>query len=253
MKREFDIHKKPFFTIIIPTYNAGKTLQRAVKSVFSQKYTNYEVLVIDGKSTDNTISIVSTFQQHSNKIRCYSDKDLGIYDAINKGLTYSEGTFVYVLGADDYLIDPYILEKVQGILVESSIDVLYGNVVSPVLGKKYDGEFTSKILMSKNICHQAIFIKKMIFERIGNFDITYKVHADWAHNLKWFNDPKINKKHIDLTIAFYEGDGLSAHLKDRVFRKDFVRIVYNAAIKSHNIFEIGLGLMQAFIIKTTKR
>lgn len=196
------------FSIIIPTYNTSRTITQAVKSVIEQDFTGgLEILIIDGLSTDNTIDTVKSFQD--NRIKIISGKDTGIYDAMNKGVKLAQGEFIYFLGSDDKLFDASVLTKVEA-NIDESIDVIYGNVWSSRWGGNYDGEFTVDKIIHKNICHQAIFIRRHVFLDIGYFNLKYPILADWEHNWRWFFNPSIKKKFINLTIADYADGGISS-------------------------------------------
>lgn len=243
----------PFFTIIIPTYNVVDCIKRALDSLVIQSFQNFECLVIDNESNDGSLKILHEYRQTEINLRIYSEKDDGVYDAMNKGVFKSSGKFMYFLGADDYLISEHILKKIHSVIeMTPDMDIVYGNVNSPVLGDHYAGNFDAQKLLSKNICHQSIFFKKSIFQITGTFNLKYKVHADWDHNLKWFFNPNIKVTFIPETIGFYEGDGLSAHHKDYAFRKDYIKLVYRAAGNELNIFSITKLLIRLFFNRVTR-
>src|SRR5215216_6167566 len=119
----------PLLSIIIPTYNSEKTLSCCLQSVLNQTFKDFEILIIDGLSSDNTINVIKGY--NNSKIRVYSEKDKGIYDAMNKGIEKSAGEWLYFLGSDDQFFNEYVLEAIfQGnkdILKHS--DYVYGNVI----------------------------------------------------------------------------------------------------------------------------
>ena len=118
----------PRLSIIIPTFNSAKTLSRCLDSVISQSFTDWEVLMMDGVSNDDTIKIASSCQD--SRIRIYSEPDKGIYDAMNKGIDKSRGEWLYFLGSDDYLFNSHSLEDVFKNDIEK-YDVVYGDVYAP--------------------------------------------------------------------------------------------------------------------------
>lgn len=207
-------------SIIIPTYNASKTLSVALESVLKQTFADYEILVIDGLSTDNTIDIAKCYNDE--RIKIISEKDSGIYDAMNKGICLAKGEWLYFLGSDDRIFDNKVLENIQQAILKNNCDVIYGDVFSTRFNGRYNGEFTSVELLSKNICHQSIFFKKAVFEKTGLFELRYKGHADWDHNFKWFFNPFIAKKYFDIVVAEYADGGFSSINSDEMFEKDKV-------------------------------
>ncbi|PRP67236.1 glycosyltransferase family 2 protein [Nonlabens agnitus] len=229
------IQSLPFFSIIIPTYNVKSTIEVAIKSILDQSFKDFEILILDGKSTDGTIEIIKEFQSKDDRIRIHSEDDTGVYDAMNKGIAISKGLFLYFLGADDYLVDPEVLADVRRTLDQSNIFVLYGNVNSPVLGHQYDGIFSDAKIFHKNIAHQAIFYKKNVFEKVGIYPLQFKVHADWALNLKWFFDPTVSHHYFERSIAFFAPGGLSSRKVDNSFRVEMITMYYLLARSRHSI------------------
>jgi glycosyltransferase involved in cell wall biosynthesis len=151
----------PLISIIIPTYNAGETLRQCLESIVVQDYERFEVLIMDGLSTDETINIVNSYSKKFPSIKCFSQNDDGIYDAMNKGVMMAEGEWVYFLGSDDTLYSDRTLTEV--VLQFGEEEVIYGDVYSSRFNGRYDGEFDVKKIREKNICHQSIFFKKKLF------------------------------------------------------------------------------------------
>lgn len=222
--------KDPLISVIIPTYNAQSTIQEAIGSVLCQSFRNLEILVIDGLSTDGTVSLVENVARNDERITLVSEKDNGIYDAMNKGITISNGKWLYFMGSDDKVYDENVFAS---LFEDNSIDqyhVIYGNVYSNHFNGVYDGEFNQKKLWEKNICHQAIIIKKEVFAITGKFDTRYRAHADWDHNLKWFLNSQINRKFVNIIIAEYGEGGYSSRNADVKFSSE----------KESNILKYGI-------------
>jgi len=118
--------EKPLFSIITVCYNAASLLEGTILSVVRQTVHNFEYIIIDGGSADGTLDIVDKFKDHVNTF--ISEKDHGIYDAMNKGLKVAKGEFVWFLNAGDQLYDNTILEKMQELDL-SDVDVVYGEVM----------------------------------------------------------------------------------------------------------------------------
>jgi glycosyltransferase involved in cell wall biosynthesis len=208
----------PLLSVIIPTYNAAATIVRALDSIITQRFTDLEIIVADGNSGDNTMDIVKEYAQRDKRIRYLSEKDNGVYDAMNKGVQLAKGEWLYFLGSDDALYEN-VLDQVF-IAANLDCDVLYGNVNNRVLNSIYDGAFTKEKIGLKNICHQSIFIKRHVFDVIGLYDTRYRIFADWDHNFKWFFSNTIKHKYIDVVIADYSHGGLSSRNIDTSFEND---------------------------------
>ena len=171
--------KLPKISIITPTLNVEATVKQAILSVANQTYREVEHLIIDGKSTDNTVSIIRNLQKKHKHIRLIQEKDTGIYNAMNKGLDLYKGDWVYFLGADDELYDEDVLSDLYAKGAFTQKKVFYGNVsikgnTSWAKDKTiYDGQFDLKKILTKNICHQAIFYPKHIVKEIGYYNEKY--------------------------------------------------------------------------------
>lgn len=210
--------KHPFFSIIIPTFNSAKTVQKCIESVIYQTFTNFEVLIIDGVSSDNTLQIASDFSD--SRIKILSEPDKGIYDAMNKGIKLAIGGWLYFLGSDDSLYDENVLADVTTEIHKHKVDVIYGNVLMMQSGLINDGEFNFTKIQTDPICHQAIFYKKKVFEIFGGYNLRYKVYADSDLNLKWFFSKKLKNIFFERIIAKYAETGFSSIQADLTFYEE---------------------------------
>jgi glycosyltransferase involved in cell wall biosynthesis len=220
------------FSIIIPTYNSGATIRRCLESLAVQTFTDFEVLVMDGVSTDDTLRITEELAgAFQGRIRITSEPDKGVYDAMNKGILGARGKWLLFLGSDDRLNDDLVLEKASASLRTSREDIVYGSVIFQHCRVNYGGPFSlGKILLEGNICHQAIFYNKTVFEKIGVYDLAYKIYADYDYNVRCFSSKLIRHKYIDLIISEYnERDGLTGkntpdkpfHMKREDYRSEY--------------------------------
>jgi len=195
-------------------------------SVLHQQFTNFEVWIIDSVSRDHTLSIVKARAEKDSRIRLVSESDKGIYDAMNKGIRLAGGNYIFFLGSDDWLHDDGVLGSVFTALTapadsasapagsaaapSPAPDLLYGNVVGANYKGLYDGEFSFEKLLKKNISHQAIFYKKDLFDKIGNYNLSYRAHADWDLNIRCFAGIGIHIRYLDRVIAEFGAGGISA-------------------------------------------
>lgn len=209
----------PKISIIIPTYNSAETIRPCLDSIVAQTFQDKEVVIIDGVSSDSTAAIVNEYMKHFPYIKWISERDNGIYDAMNKGIEIAKGEWLYFLGSDDTLYSSDTLEKVAAEMKSTTAEVIYGNITSERFGGVYAGEFSKQKLSEQNICHQAIFFKKSVFFKTGLFDLKYKAHADYDHNLKWFLSDKISHQFIDIIVANYADGGMSSQMGDYVFQR----------------------------------
>jgi len=230
------------FSVITPSLNADKHIEKAIQSVLEQDYSNWEHIVVDGGSTDGTLDILKKYPH----LKWTSEKDKGIYDAMNKGIKMADGEWIYFLGSDDYLLKEKIFSKLFPFL-EKNIDVIYGNIISPRFGGSYDGAFDIYKILIKNISHQAIFFNRSVFDKIDIFNLKYKSQADWDHNMRWLLNPKIISKYVPIDIAFFSDHGFSSNLNDPLFQKDKILNYIN-----YGLIKIPLNHLKKLIRKEIK-
>ncbi len=229
--------ENPLISIIIPTYNSSTTINRCLDSLVIQSFKEFEVIVVDGLSKDETKTLVIGYQEKLT-LQWNSEKDNGIYDAVNKGILKSKGKWVYVLGSDDYLFAAETLKLIATEISKNQTEVIYGNV--KVVGDAgwaknndlYDGPFSLEKLIEKNICQQAVFYKRTLFDEIGLFNPKYKVCSDWDFMLRCFARKKC--KFVDITVAGFNGGGASQILRDIDFSNELL-------LNLHNYFGSRLG------------
>lgn len=233
-------------SIIIPTFNSESVLGRALNSIVNQTFKDWEVLIIDGMSTDNTIDVAKSY--NDSRIKVFSEPDKGIYDAMNKGIKKANGEWLYFLGSDDYLINKHVLKSVVS-QINKQYDVIYGDVLSSHLKPAHYGIWdTNKIKHKYNICHQAIFYKKNLFERIGFYDLKYPLLADFDFNMRWFFNTKTRHKYISITIAFFSDGGCGRRNTDTNFLHDFELLLLKYGYKKLNIDE-KITITKEFLLK----
>lgn len=222
---------KPFFSIVIPTYNSAGTIAACVESIVQQSFQDIEVLIMDGLSTDSTIEILEDFKRQLPSLKIKQEKDKGIYDAMNKGLDCAQGEYLYFIGSDDTLYDKDVLGNIFKLLSPSQPKILYGNVRMQGSnqwvedGLIHAGEFDLKRLLSHNISHQAIFYHRSVFDKLGRYNTTYPIFADYDMNLRCFANYSF--VYTDTIIANFKVGGASTGLADTAFDKDKLKNIIN--------------------------
>jgi len=213
--------EQKLISIIIPTYNCGRKLAATMESVLSQPGELYETIIVDGGSTDETLRVI---EEYGGNVRFVSEPDRGVYDAINKGIGLAAGKYLFFLGAGDRLKEG-VLGQVAGMLPAGELSFVYGDAYLVRHGVRVCGEFSMKEFIIRNICHQAIFYERTIFDMLGGYDLKYKVYADWAFNMKCFADRRVRKIYLDMVIADFEGWGISDTQDDVEFYRDLPRLI----------------------------
>lgn len=211
------VKMNPYFSIIIPSFNSESTLDIALRSIVKQTFKTFEIVMIDGQSTDATLDIAKRYQKEFSSIIIRSEEDKGIYDAMNKAIGVAKGEWLYFMGSDDSFFNCDVLKLIVDSEKLSNYDIVYGDVTSPRFNGIYDGPFSPDKIAFKNICHQSIFIKHTVFNKIGNFNLRYTFHADYDHNLRWFFNRRIKHSYLNIIIANYADGGFSSHNFDYKF------------------------------------
>jgi glycosyltransferase involved in cell wall biosynthesis len=209
------------FSVVTATYNCGAKIARTVRSVLAQDRSLFDYLVVDGGSTDETLAVLKTF---GDAIAVVSERDRGVYDALNKGITRSTGTYLYFLGAGD-TVRPGAFSRLAPLLPDEDHALVYGDAFCVRTGRIHNGRFTAGDLAIRNLCHQAAFYSRALFERFGTYDLRYPIAADWVFNLMCFSDPQVVVKYVDEVIVDYEGGGLSETSADAAFARDWPALV----------------------------
>jgi len=213
--------EQKLFSIITPTYNCGAKIVKTILSVLAQDSSLFEYIIIDGDSNDGTQSHIEIF---NTRLKFLSEPDLGVYDAMNKGIDMARGKYLYFLGAGDTLRRS-ALKNLQPLMPERDLAFVYGNVYWVDEAFIYGGEFDKVKLETYNICHQAIFYERAIFDLIGKFELDYKILADYVLNIKCFGNDQIHKTYLDYVIANFEGGGMSAGRKDAALIETLPRLI----------------------------
>ncbi len=206
---------QPFFTVITVCYNSKSSIETTIDSVVKQSFSDWEYILVDGGSTDGTIDIIQEYKKNYENVSFISEKDEGIYDAMNKGIRMSKGKFIFFLNSADSFHDKNVLQKVFDNIKQDD-QIYYGDVCRVLEG----GKVVSKeilndwrIFWARTICHQTIF-SPSIFLKEHTFELKYKICADqeWIYYCK---SKGIKFCHIDLVICDYDMNGVSSDDKNR--------------------------------------
>lgn len=192
-------------SIVTVCYNAERSIKSTIESVLKQTYTDYEYILIDGKSTDNTYKIVCSydkkFKNRGVQYRHISEQDQGIFDAMNKGIQMARGRYINFMNADDKFHDSEVLETLFA-NQELDDDVIYGNTVRVSRDEKWMTKADPIEFMKWNMpfCHQSSITKTSIM-KTEFFDLAYRV-ADYNFFLRLYLNGG-TFKYVDLIIADY--------------------------------------------------
>lgn len=208
-------------SVITVCFNAGSEIDNTINSILQQDYTDFEYIIKDGGSEDETLEIangyMNRFADKNISFRIISDKDLGIYDAMNEALSFANGEWVLFINAGDGLHTSSLLSDVSGKL-SSDYSVVYGNVMIRENGfyKLLKSGNVSDFNRTNPICHQAAFTRLDIAKRY-RFNCDYKIAADFDMFLRIFKDNPNDIKYVDMIISDYLMGGLSGR---RVWKRE---------------------------------
>ncbi len=192
-------------SIIIATYNSEKTIRKALDSVINQRFQDWECIVIDGLSKDNTIAIVKEYAEKDKRIRYISEKDKGIYDAFNKGWRMAKGEWIYYLGSDDWLTEESFCAFFDnGNAVAPDAAIMSGNVYR--VTRK--GDLQIAVSHGWDGGHQAKLTRKDIIRKYGGFNESYKYLAD-AELICRIKRDRNSVVNVDTIVAYYSYGGAS--------------------------------------------
>ena len=201
--------KLPKLSIITVNLNNKAGLQKTIESVFSQTFTDYEYLVIDGGSEDGSKELIKKYENKF--VYCVSEKDKGIYDAMNKGILRADGEYVLFLNSGDYLIDKEVLDKVFQRQLKQ--DIIFGDIIWDTNGKhkkaKFPDQLSFEFLTTNSLAHQGTFFKKELFDKTGLYDEEYPIVADWVLFLLAVYKYNCSYLHVEELISVCTRDGIS--------------------------------------------
>lgn len=217
----------PTLSIILPTLNSSDTIGRAFSSILNQTFTDWEIILMDGESSDDTIAIAKGY--NDDRIKIHVAKDKGIYDAMNHGIKRATGEWLYFLGSDDYLLEPTVLEEM--LINTNGYDMVYGDVESTHLPPEHSGEWSYGNLLF-NRCHQGIFYRRTVFYRIGLYPLKYPICADYCINLRIFLNRRMHTQYRHVVVAHHSDGGASQTTSDIAFYSELDRLIIHYGLRS---------------------
>lgn len=184
----------PLFTIITPCYNSVNTIRETLESVLNQTFDDFEYLIIDGVSTDGTLDIIKEYEgRFHGKMKYWSEKDEGIYDAMNKGIQKSSGRIIGIINSDDWY-EKDALQNIANVFTGESYGIYYGlmRIVDKDNGKEIRCIINNhEYIRESMITHPTTFVTKKTYEDFGMFDCQYKKSADYDFIIRMVKQKKI--------------------------------------------------------------
>ena len=204
---------EPFFSVIIVSLNAGSLIGNTISSVLCQICDDYEIIVKDGVSTDDTLRYVPS----NERIKVYSEPDKSLYDAMNQAVSYSSGKYLIFMNCGDTFASPNVLEEVRKTIKDRDFGMIYGDYTNNGVLRKQPETLTRFNMYRTILCHQSVFFNGGILRNQKKYDIRYKILADY--DLEQDMAKTSNSIHVDTVICNYLGGGLS-ETKDGLKQKN---------------------------------
>ena len=224
-------------SIIVATYNSSKTIRSCLDSIFNQNYSNIEINLIDGKSSDNTLDIVKNYNRKI-PIKIISEEDNGIYDALNKGIYSSVGDVIGFVHSDDILASSTIFSEIIKKISLENFDGVYGDL------QYVDFDKTDKVIRNWKSCdfndkllkrgwmpaHPTFFLKRGVYDKHGGFNLNYSISSDYDFMIRVLNDNNLKFCYLPRVISKMRVGGSSNRSLKNIFknsREDYIIIKKN--------------------------
>lgn len=212
---------QPTISIIIPVFNAKRTLESALRSTWEQSLQAHEIIVIDGGSTDGSTELIKSHQ--ANITHWISERDSGVYDAINKGIQKATGDWIYILGSDDRLASNDVLETITPHLTASN-SLVFGsvrnvNIKQSMVPEVHISSMGAGLYVRNTLHQQSALYRRSLFAN-QLFDASLKVLADYDFHLHLLLLGERGQQ-VDLVIAECEASGLSKQFTRSLYEEEF--------------------------------
>lgn len=219
-------------SIITVTYNSANTIADTIQSVLKQTYNNIEYIIVDGKSTDSTMDVVSRFEpEFHGRLKWISEKDSGIYDAMNKGIGLATGEVVGILNSDDYFTTCDVVSDLVSVFADPACDAVYGDIhfIRDGAPNKCVRYYSSERFRPQWLrfgfmpAHPSFYVRKQVYDRVGGYRIDYRIASDYEMMVRLFIKHKIRAKYIAKDFVTMRTGGLSTrdlHSRITLIRED---------------------------------
>ncbi len=237
-------------SVITATYNSRDTVCHTFASVLNQTYADIEYLVIDGGSTDGTVTTIQEWTgRFGGRMHWISEPDQGLYDAMNKGIRLATGDVIGLLNSDDYYTSPYILERVAEVLAEETLDAVYGDIhfVHPERLDRCCRYYSSRLFRPSWMrlgfmpAHPSFYAKRACYEQFGLYDTSYKIGADFELLLRFIFKNGIRTRYLPMDFVTMRTGGVSTSgMRSRIrIMREHLRAFHDNGIYT-NIFLLSM-------------
>ena len=210
-------------SLITVSFNSEETIEETIQSVLAQKNIDLEYILIDGASTDRTFKIIEPYK---NRISVFiSEKDSGIYDAMNKGIALATGEVIGILNSDDVFANDEVLYKLTKAFEDPSVDAVYGDLeyvdrydLSKVKRKWISGKYKEGAFLNGWMPpHPTFYVRKKIYDKFASFNLDFSSAADYEIMLRFIHKHKIKLDYLpEVMVKMRQGGQSNASLKNRI-------------------------------------
>lgn len=202
-------------SIITVCFNSEKTIEETINSILNQTYQNYEYLIIDGKSKDNTVDIIKKYEsKFKGRLKWISEKDNGLYDAMNKGINMATGDIIGILNSDDVFSNNDTLKIISDTFIKEKCDGVYSDLIF----MDEEMKVPRRVFISEKgnykfgwfPPHPTLYVKKSIYEKYGNYNLEYRIAADYDFMIRIMKN-NVNIKYINKTLINMRSGGISTN------------------------------------------
>jgi glycosyltransferase involved in cell wall biosynthesis len=201
----------PRLSVITINLNNAAGLTKTIDSVINQSFTDVEYIIIDGGSTDGSLDIINKYSQ---KLSYWiSEKDTGIYNAMNKGIRKARGHYLMFLNSGDWLLNPGVLE--EAFKSSGNADILYGNTINYNGAKgeykevRFPEILTFDYFLTSSIPHPSSLIKRELFEKYGLYNENFRIVSDWEFFVLTIIKYNVTYFHLELPVSVFDTNGIS--------------------------------------------
>ncbi|TCJ39576.1 glycosyltransferase family 2 protein [Parafrankia sp. BMG5.11] len=244
-------------SVVTAVYNRANTIVQAMESVRGQTYPDVEHIIQDGGSSDGTLERIVSMGSGFSLV---SEHDNGIYDAINRGIARASGDVIGLMHSDDYFADDHILERVTALFADSTVDGVYGDLqyVSGADTDKIVRHWHSGYYMPKMLArgwmppHPTLYLRREIFERLGTYDTTFSIAADYDAMLRYLAKGRIKLAYLPEVMVKMRLGGESNRSVGRIIRKsleDYRAIKRNGVGGFGTLAAKNLSKISQFFVK----
>lgn len=234
-------------SIITATYNSAETINDTIKSVLCQTNKDFEYIIVDGGSTDETIDIVKSYEsEFSGRLKWVSEKDKGIYDAMNKGIKMASGDIIGILNSDDYYTSDDILQTIADAFKCQNVDAIYGDIhfikdgVPDKCVRYYSSRLFSPFWLRFGFmpAHPSFYCKREVFDKSGLYRLDYKIGSDYEMMVRLFRKHKISSRYVPKDfVTMRTGGASNSNLNSRLtLIKEDVRACRDNGIYTNELF-----------------